>query len=133
MQTFFFAITQTHCFTGCQWQFCFQRYLSRLKKNGGLQGLRTFFGDQAIHLPPFEAVPRNGDIIILYAADCRELEVIIDRKDDFDGLKKILVVANSDGVSSDQYHVLSPRYITQAGRDIDELSAVIQRMKGYIN
>jgi hypothetical protein len=132
MQTFFYAVTQSHCFTGCCWQVCPQRYLSRLQGTVGLQELRTFFGEQSLLPPPSGVGPKNGDIIIFYVANAGELEEIIGKKDDFDGLKKILVVADSDGFSSALYHRLTPRYITLAGRDVDELAAVIHKMKGNI-
>ena len=54
-------------------------------------------------------------------------------KMDFDGLRKILVVADSAGVDGDKYHMLTPRYITQAERNIDELEAVIHKMKGQVH
>ncbi len=74
-------------------------------------------------------VPQNGDIIILYAEDRSDLNEMIRAGESFEGLKKILVVSNTSGIDGSMYHKLSPRYITQADRSIEELESVIGKMK----
>jgi hypothetical protein len=132
MRTFFYSIKKSACGAGCHWQKCPQRYLARLQTIEGLRNIRPIFGKIAYVSPPLETIPRNGDIVILYAENARELDVIIAARDGFDGLKKILVVADSAGVDGDRYHMLAPRFITQAQRNIDELEAVIQKMTRHI-
>ena len=67
--------------------------------------------------------------------ECRylgDLDAMVGIREAFDGLKKILVVADSTGGDDRKYHLLEPRYITQAGRNIAELEAVIHKMAGFI-
>lgn len=92
-----------------------------------------FLGDISYVSQPLELTPRNGDIIILYAENPKQLDTMIAIRDGFDGLKKILVVADPEGGDGAKYHMLTPRYITQAERSIDELEAVIRKMKEHIH
>jgi hypothetical protein len=103
-----------------------------LRKINGLQKIQPISGKLSYSSPSLNTTPKNGDIIILYAQNSKELDTMIAIRDGFDGLKKILVVADSSGVDGDKYHMLAPRYITQAQRNIDELDAVIRKMKGHI-
>lgn len=133
MRMFFYSIKKSDCGTGCRWQVCPQRYLAKLKTINGLQNIHPIFGEVAYVSPPLDASPRNGDIIILYAENTQEIDAMIAARDGFDGLKKILVVADSEGVDGDKYHMLAPRFITQAQRHIGELEAVIRKMTGHIH
>ncbi len=133
MRTFFYSIKTSECGRSCQWQVCPQRYLAKLRTVNCLQDIRPIFGEVSYVSPPLEITPRSGDIIILYAENPLEIEAMIAVKDGFDGLKKILVVADSAGVDGDKYHLLAPRYITQAQRNIGELEAVIQKMTGHLH
>lgn len=131
MSTFFFAMNAADCSRGCQggWQTCPQRYLWALRQMNGLHDICTLFGGHSRFAPVPGGFPQNGDLIILYAKDLHDLEAMIGAGDIFDGLKKILVVADARGIDDRQYHMLAPRYITQAGRDMTELEAVIGKMK----
>jgi hypothetical protein len=129
MRTFFYSIQQTDCATGCLWQDCPQRYLAKLRTVNELQNISPIFGDVSYVSQPLDITPRNGDIVILYAKNTQEIDMMIAARNDFDGLRKILVVADSTGIDGDKYHMLSPRYITQAERNIDELEAVIHKMR----
>lgn len=131
MTTFFFAMHAADCSRGCPggWQVCPQRYLWALRKIDGLRDIHTLFGGHSPFAPVPGRFPKNGDLIILYARGREDLEAMIGTGDIFDGLKKILVVADARGVDDSRYHILSPRFITQAGRDMTELEAVIRKMK----
>ncbi|MCP4339798.1 MAG: hypothetical protein GY799_13130 [Desulfobulbaceae bacterium] len=131
MRIFFYSVKKSNCSTGCQWQVCPQRYLAKLRTINGLQSICPIFGEISYASQALAVTPRNGDLIILYAEDIKEIDAMIAARDGFDGLKKILVVADSAGVDGDKYHMLAPRFITQAQRNISELEAVIQKMKGY--
>jgi hypothetical protein len=133
MRTFFYYIKKSACGLDCRWQVCSQRYLAKLRTINGLKDIHSICGEVAFISPQLETSPRNGDIIILYAENSQELDTMIAARNGFDGLKKILVVADSEGVNGDKYHMLSPRYITQAQRDIGELGAVVQKMTGQIH
>jgi hypothetical protein len=131
MRTFFYSIKKTDCDSNCHWQVCPQRYLAKLRTIDGLQDIRPIFGKIPYISPPLDTTPRNGDIVILYAENSRQLDMIIEAREGFDGLKKILVVADSAGGDGDKFHMLAPRFITQAERNIGELEAVILKMKGH--
>lgn len=128
MMTFFFSMNETDCSSGCRWQTCPQRYLSALRRIDALKNIRTLFGQHSCLAPVPGGFPKNGDLIILYAKDRQDLDAMIQAGDIFDGLKKILVVADPEGVDGRKYHMLAPRYITQAGRNIAELEAVIKKI-----
>lgn len=96
-----------------------------------LQKIRPIFGDLTYVSSPLATTPRNGDIVILYAENSAQIDAMIAAREGFDGLKKILVVADSAGVDGDKYHMLAPRFITQAERSIGELEAVIEKMKRH--
>lgn len=129
MMTFFFSMNETDCSSGCRWRTCPQRYLSALRRIDGLHNIRTLFGVHSCISPAPGRFPQNGDLIILYARDRQDLDAMIRAGDIFDGLKKILVLADPEGVDGRKYHMLAPRYITQAGRNIAELEAVINNIQ----
>ena len=104
-----------------------------LRTAKGIKNIHPIFGEVAYISQQLEVSPRNGDIIILYAENSQELDSMIAARGEFDGLRKILVVADSEGGDGDKYHMLSPRFITQAQRDIGELEAVIQKMTGLVH
>jgi len=131
MRTFFYSIKQTDCGSDCQWQVCPRRYLTKLRTIIELEDISSIFGEVAYVSPPFEMTPRNGDIVVMYAKNTQEIDSMIAARDGFDGLRKILVLADSAGVEGDKYHKLAPRFITQAERNINELEAVIHKMKDH--
>ena len=132
MKTFFYSIKKFGCGADCHWQVCPQRYLAQLKTIKALHDIRPISGDLTYVSSPLATTPRNGDIIILYAENSQQIDTMIAARDGFDGLKKILVVADSAGIDGDKYHMLAPRFITQAERNIGELEAVIEKMKRHI-
>lgn len=133
MKTFFYSIKNSECGTGCHWQACPKRYLAKLKRVNGLQDIRPIYDEVSYVSPPSDMTPRNGDIVILYAENSLQLDRMIAAREGFDGLRKILVVADSAGSDGNKYHMLAPRFITQAERNIGELEAVILKMKGQIH
>lgn len=88
--------------------------------------------DPRMTLSP-EVYPKLGDIIVLFAKDQQDLDRLIIEKDRFEGLKRILVVAETRGIADSRYHELAPRYITQAKRSCHEVESVIQKMKQQLN
>jgi hypothetical protein len=104
-----------------------------LKAINGLKEIHPIYGDVSYISSSLDTTPKNGDIIILYAKNTLDLDFMIAARDDFDGLKKILVMADSAGVDGERYHRLAPRFITQVDRNIMELEAVIQKMNGHVH
>lgn len=130
MPIFFFTV-HGDCNPACRggWQHCPQRYLWALRKIERFHDIRPLFGGRFPFAPVPGGFPGNGDLVILYVNDLHDLEEIIGGREMFEGLKKILVVADAEGIDDRQYHLLAPRYITRAGRDVSELEAVIRKMK----
>jgi hypothetical protein len=133
MRTFFYSVKKSNCGADCQWRICPQRYLAKLRTLNGLKNIRPVFGEVSYVSPSLAATPRNGDIVIMYVENTEELDIMISLRAGFEGLKKILVMADSAGIDGDRYHMLAPRFITQVQRNIAELEAVIQKMIGRVN
>jgi hypothetical protein len=133
MTTFFFSRKKPDCVTDCRWQTCPQRYLATLRKIDELRGIcaldNRFTNIARVH----GKSPRSGDLVILYIENMQDLDAMVGSRAAFDGLKKILVIAGPVDGDDRKYHLLEPRYITQAGRNIAELEAVIRKMTGYVN
>lgn len=130
MEMFFYSAKTSCDSQKCHWQACSHRYLARLKRTKGLHDIRSIFGKIPYGLLTLDMIPRNGDIVILYAEDSLEIDSLIVAKDGFDGMKKILVLAGFGHSEADKYHMLSPSFITRAERDMAELEAVIGKMTG---
>ncbi|MDK9707015.1 MAG: hypothetical protein OEL83_08185 [Desulforhopalus sp.] len=133
MTTFFFSRKKPDCVTACRWQTCPQRYLAALRNIDELRNIRAL-DDQPSGVGQFQAkAPRCGDLVILYIENLQDLDAMVGARDAFEGLKKILVIAGPIDGDDRKYHLLEPRYITQAGRNLAELEAVICKMTGYVN
>jgi len=127
MKTFFYANNMDNC-SECCWQLCPRRYLSQLQVHNVMHDIQPYSSEFISH-HCMDGMPRHGDIIILYAENQEELERIIAHQDSFDGMKKILVIGDPEGIDGDRYHRLEPRFITMAKRPVDEVDAVVRRMK----
>lgn len=123
MRIFFFATRINDCSRGCRWQFCSERYLHDLRRVGGL-GEITALGP---HDPGI--APQSSDVVILYADGEAALDRLVGGRDRFEGMRKILVLGDQGRGDHRKYHLLEPRYITQAERSLSELAAVIGKMK----
>ncbi|MBU1568006.1 MAG: hypothetical protein KJ630_20585 [Proteobacteria bacterium] len=133
MRTFFFSTLKESCGADCRWRNCPQRYLAALRKNDGLRNIVTLGEAHSCLSRIADESPKHGDVVILYVKDVDDLDKMVSARESFEGLKKILVVADLAGADDKKYHLLEPRYITQAGRNIAELEAVIDRMVGSVN
>jgi len=129
MRTFFYSLNPDRCGEECRWQSCPRRYLARLQRSGSSLDIHTLWGDLQGFSPVCGAVPKSDDVVIVYVEDGGQLKDTVAKKEIFEGLRTILVVADTTGVNGDQYHLLAPRYITQADRNIDELGEVISKMQ----
>jgi len=129
MRTFFYMPRQLPCGRNCRWQDCPHGYLSRLQSASGMKAI-PMIGNEAktAALLP-EGVPQHGDIVVMFARDADDLELLIRDAEFFEFTRNILVFAGSSQIDASRCHCLGPRFITQADRDIDELGAVITRMQ----
>ena len=133
MKTFFYTVASPRCAENCNFKTCSKRYLMKLQAQqyGGeyyaLEGPVTF-GTQGVSV-----FPQHGDIVVLFAQNSEELCLMNSSGECFEGMKKLLVVADVSGIDGTMFHKLSPRYITQASRTVEELGQVIEKMKTPID
>lgn len=128
MKTYFYSVAEIKCGEECTYRTCPRRYFSRLIDETCAGKIKTFTGDERVKGTAPAAYPRHGDIIILYAQNRNDLEEIITAKENFEGLRRILVVGEPDGIDDSKYHKLAPRFITQSERSLTEVEAVINKM-----
>jgi hypothetical protein len=132
MNAFFYTMQQGHCDSDCRWVICPHRYLSMLRSIDGLQNIQAICGGVKTGRLPLDSFPKSGDLILLYVKSSDDLDRMLTRRELFDGLRKILVVADSAATDDRKYHLLAPRYINRAGESLAELEAVIRKMTGYV-
>ena len=132
MRTFFFRTMKDKCTAVCRWRTCPERYLAALRNIEVLRNIEPLGEAPACYLKIREKAPKTGDLIILYAEDLHDLDALVLARERFDGMRKILILAEQAGGDDKKYHLLEPRYITQAWRNIAELEAVIHNMAGAV-
>ena len=69
-------------------------------------------------------------MIILYAGTRQELEKLVKNRIYFEEFKKVLIVSDMEHFEDKKCHLLCPRYITALRKDVSELNAVIEKMRG---
>lgn len=129
MKTFFYTVAPPKCAGECHYLSCPKRYLQRLEKEESGEEFYPLTGPLSYGQRCNAPFPKRGDVIILFIEDREDLERMNSCRESFDGLKKVLVVANGAGIDGSMYHKLAPRFITQANRAVTELKQVVQRMK----
>lgn len=76
--------------------------------------------------------PQSGDLMLLFAATWHELEELIAMRDQFEGLRLILVTGMPESSDNAQCHQLHPRYLCTMERgDLNRLGKVVARMVSY--
>lgn len=133
MKTFFYTAVSPNCSGGCHYTTCPRRYYSMLQSRDDVGELHLL--DESIFYKPHlkQPTPQHGDIMILFAQGGMELMTLNECCEKLEGMNKILVVGDTTGIDGSMYHRLSPRYITQAGRAIEELGLVIENLKIHTN
>lgn len=126
---FFYTGASAECATDCNYKTCPRRYYLKLQAKADAAELYPLAGVTPYDFYPKYPVPQHGDIVILYAQGSKELVAMNESCEGLEGMKKVLVVGDSAGIDGSMYHKLSPRYITQANRNIEELELVIKKMK----
>lgn len=125
MRTFFYSIQASDCARDCDWQNCPERYYSQLK---AANQEYDFSKIEDMVYTKVQFYPRWGDVIILFVSTQKDMEQILCQKELFEGLKKIIVVADPNSISAGECHKLRPSFITSTCRDIHEITAVIERI-----
>ncbi len=129
MKIYFYTLKQSQCGKACDYRSCSCRYLARLQSGEPFKELLPLCGSFPFSCKDRAKVPQSGDLMILYARDGEELMGMNKCRESFEGFKKVLVVKDSTGIDSSMYHHLAPRYITHENRDVEELAAVVEKMK----
>lgn len=127
MKIFLYPARQAACQSNCSWKRCNYRCAAQLSGLDGVGDLVVL--DSGAKLTCIHSRElRNGDALILYAADLHELEELIRIREVFEPFRVILIVGGEDVCLSTQCHLLNPRYMTSVEGSWQELSSVITRM-----
>lgn len=127
MKTFLYSACQNNCETNCSWQQCSQRCAAHLKRLDGVGSLVVLDSGAELTCENSRQL-RNGDALILYAADFHELEELVRIREVFEPFRVILIAGGEELCSYSDCHLLNPRYMTSVERNWQELDSVITRM-----
>ncbi len=72
---------------------------------------------------------RNGDVMILFAANDSELQHLLTMHDKFEEFRVILILQDHTTETVSMSHTLKPRYVTFAESNITNLEKVISKMQ----
>ena len=118
MNTFFYAASASIIGKDC---------LRKLLQFSELEHMAILSGE-SLFLSPLSLKLRSGDLIILFAADAKELDEFISLRNDFINFRIILILADSDSETVRKAHVLQPSFIAFVEEQIVTLEAVINKM-----
>ena len=82
----------------------------------------------SLFLSPLSLKLRSGDLIMLFAADAKELNEFITLRNDFINFRIILILADSDSETVRKAHLLQPSFIAFVEEQIVTLEAVINKI-----
>lgn len=128
MKTFYYTAASSHCHDKCDYHTCQRRCLSILDTLTTIDDLKVLPSGSRFNTPSSMEL-RSGDIIILYAEDKKDLDTLLAQRDFFETFRIILIVGSDHLVQYGSHHTLKPRYTTTLRRDMNQLSAVLDRMK----
>ena len=118
MNTFFYATSASIIEKDC---------LRKLLQFSALEHMVILSGE-SLFLSPLSLKMRSGDLIILFAADAKELDEFIALRNDFINFRIILILADSDSETVRKAHLLQPSFIAFGEEQIVTLEAVINKM-----
>ncbi len=127
MNTYFYAAAASVCSNVCNFATCSYRCLSLLDRLPALQGLKILPGGSMFRTPTSMEL-RSGDIIILFAKNILDIESLICLKDFLERFRIILIVGEENILNYGKHHCLNPRYTTCIGKNMNELSIIIDRI-----
>ncbi len=127
MKIFLYTACQRDCQNSCSWKQCPDRCEAHLSGLDGIGHLIVLDSGAKLTCTNSRKL-RNGDSLILYAADVNELHELIKIREVFEPFRVILIVGGEDVCSSTECHLLNPRYMTSIEDSWQELNAVIMRM-----
>jgi len=118
MNTFFYAASASTIGKDC---------LRKLLQFSELEHM-TILSGASLFLSPLSLKLRSGDLIILFAANRKELDEFISLRNDFINFRIILILADSDRETVRKAHLLQPSFIAFVEEQIVTLEAVINKM-----
>ncbi len=127
MNTYFYTVSLSNCHNSCEYLTCDRRCLSLLGTLPAINNLRILPKGSGFNTPSSMEM-RSRDIMILYAGDHEGLERLVAQKDFFETFRIILIVGKEALVRCGGHYNLNPRYTSILGKDMDKLSAVLDRM-----
>lgn len=125
MRTFFYSVRATDCQRDCVWQTCSERYYSQLKAAKPEYDFLKLDNMVQVNV---QLYPKWGDVIILFVSMQKDIEQFISQKERFEGLKRIIVVADPDNIRVEECHKFRPSYITNISQDIHEVTSVVEQI-----
>ena len=127
MKTFFYAAQHSRCEIPCSSKRCVCKCLEMLNSLLSIGELVILPGGSRLNCDS-SMMMRNGDLIILYAADSYDLDDLIDCRDIFDPFRVVLVFGNDRLLTSFNYHLLKPRFLALLNGNTEKLDAVLWKM-----
>lgn len=127
MNTYYYSAAASECTSRCNFVTCSKRCLALLDRLPALQHLKILPGGSMFRTPTSMEL-RSGDIIILFAKSTLEIESLICLKDFLERFRIILIVGDENILQYGKHHCLNPRYTTCIGKNMNELSIIIDRI-----
>lgn len=127
MKTYFYAAATSRCSASCNYTTCSNRCIAMLDQLPALHGLKVLPGGSMFRTPTSMEL-RSGDILILFARNLMEIESLISIKDFLERFRIILIVGKQSLLHFGKHHFLNPRFTTCLGKNMTELSIIIDRI-----
>ncbi len=127
MNTYFYAAAASPCTTSCHFTTCNSRCLALLDRLPVLHGLKVLPSGSMFRTPT-SMVLRSGDILILFAKSLFEIDSLISIQDFLERFRIILIVGEDSLLQYGKHHHLNSRFATCIGKNMNELSIVIDRI-----
>ena len=127
MNTYFYAAATSRCSASCDYSTCSNRCLAMLDQLPALHGLKVLPGGSMFRTPNSMEL-RSGDILILFAKNLIEIESLISINDFLERFRIILILGKQSLLHYGKHHFLNPRFTTCIGKNMAELSIIIDRI-----
>ena len=72
--------------------------------------------------------PRNGDIVLLFIANRKDLDELMPYRQIFDGMRIVTIVPDREKETVSKGHLFRPRYLSFKDSDFSDLSQVLKKL-----
>ena len=127
MNTYFATVSEKECDENCSYQSCPERYMSKLQELSSVSRISPLT-DQSLFQPSMQSPLRSGDLLIVHAANRKDLERLIKNRKRVEQFRLILIIGEDMFRDSRNYHLLNPRYIMTTAQHIDALNEVVGKI-----